>query len=35
MSKCVAETVKAELGEEYFCAINVDKGYAGEQELME
>lgn len=27
----IKETVKAELGEEYFCAINVDKGYAGEQ----
>ncbi len=28
----IKETVKKEMGEEYFCAINVDKGYVGEQE---
>ncbi|MCD8365941.1 MAG: hypothetical protein LUC83_09090 [Clostridiales bacterium] len=28
----IREAVKTELGEEYFCAINVDKGYVGEQD---
>ncbi|MCD8323833.1 MAG: cation diffusion facilitator family transporter [Clostridiales bacterium] len=35
LTEKIKEAVKAELGEEYFCAINVDKGYAGEQGLME
>ncbi|MCD8230780.1 MAG: cation diffusion facilitator family transporter [Clostridiales bacterium] len=35
LEEIIRERIKAELGDEYFCAINVDKGYAGEQDLQE